>query len=116
MTIVSSELVVSIAFGLGATILSIFAVLATLRQRYIRIQGKSNDPIKQPMDHILSQCAHVTGNEDAEAQLENRDSSDHGLDIAVAPQRLEAIRLLEIVSQLVSRPDTSPRVPTAVGD
>ena len=40
--VVSVEVTVAIAFGLAATILSIAAIYVTIKQRYVRIQGKAS--------------------------------------------------------------------------
>lgn len=42
--VVSVDVIVAIAFGLAATILSIAAIFVTMRQRYIRVHGKLPEP------------------------------------------------------------------------
>jgi hypothetical protein len=94
--VVSVEVIVAIAFGLAATILSIGAIFVTMRHRYIRIFGKHSSILP---DSVIHTDFMVVDPSDLERQRPPPDSE---------PPHTAAIKLLEIVFALVSSPAITP--------
>jgi hypothetical protein len=80
---VSVEVIVAIAFGLAGIIVSIGAIIFTMKQQYIHIRGKSR---QEYFSHCTNFMAVDTA--DIERQYPPRESE---------PPHAAAIRILEVV-------------------
>lgn len=92
----SIDTIVAVAFGLAGTILSIGAIYVTMKQRYIRIYGKPSE-VRKHFGHDIN--IKIEDFSDLERQQRATDTE---------PPHAAAIRLLEIVSALVSVSATMP--------